>query len=142
MPVNYEEVLADLRQMKADAEAGITAIERLMARSSAPGQNHQTVGAFVSYTTPGLPPQKKKQPYSDGIPERVNRFLQSQPGGSYSIMDIAKAIGATNIQTLRGALGRMVKSGKAGKQGRGLYRAPRQPHRVSLAPEDVKAGPG
>src|SRR5580700_6440862 len=98
--------------MKADAEAGIAAIERLMTRP----MPEQSAGEEIDFgpATGAVRPQKKmNQPES--IPQRVIRFLESQPGGSYSVGDIAKAIGATNVQTLRGALIRMVASGKAAK---------------------------
>jgi hypothetical protein len=113
MPANYDEVLADLRQMKADAEAGITAIERLMARGHAPVE----------------PPKRAAQGNTAendaSIPEQVSGFLGGQQGKSFTINEIAMSIGAKNLQSLRGALGRMVVNGKAAKQGRGRYRAPR-----------------
>jgi len=122
MNAHYEVVLADLKQMKADAEAGIVAIERLMAR---PMPEQGAIEEIDFGPTIGaVQPQKKINP-PESIPQRVGRFLESQPGGAYSVGDIAKAIGATNVQTLRGALIRMVASGKAAKHGRGLYRAPR-----------------
>ena len=138
MSVNphYEAVLADLKRMKADAEAGIAAIERLMAKPT-PVQDTAVQEIDPGPMTNGVQPQKMVQPYSDSIPQRVNRFLASQPGGSYSVGDIAKAIGATNIQTQRGALIRMVASGKAMKHGRGLYRAPRPGERLAHAAKVV-----
>jgi hypothetical protein len=139
MNAHYEAVLADLRQVKADAEAGIAAIERLMARSVASEQGAHVDEMETIDIGPmphGLTPSKRVHRYSDSIPQRVISFLQSQPGGAYSVGDIAKAIGAPNIQTLRGALIRMVASGKAAKHGRGLYRAPRLGERVSTALKD------
>jgi hypothetical protein len=113
MPANYDEVLADLRQMKADAEAGITAIERLMARGHAPvAPPKRTVHGDTTEN-------------DASYPQEVSRFLGSQPTKSFTIGEIAANIGAENVQSLRGALGRMVKRGQAGKQGRGRYRAPR-----------------
>jgi hypothetical protein len=115
MSVNYEEVLADLRQVKADAEAGIAAIERLLARGQVP------VGASA-----GVRPMPKTTPDNDAsVPQQVARFLNSQPAKSFTIAEIIDGTGVRNIPTLRGALGRMVANGKAGKQGRGRYRAPR-----------------
>ena len=114
MPVNYDEVLADLRQMKADAEAGIAAIERLASRTPAT--------APIAPVTPvvGIPGDQGDA----SIPQRILRFLEANPG-SWRIMNIADNTGVKNIQTLRGALGRLVNAGKVGKHGRGRYRAPR-----------------
>jgi hypothetical protein len=115
MSVNYAEVLADLRQAKADAEASIVAIERLLARGQLP------VGAPADVRpTPNATPENDAS-----VPQQVGRFLNSQPGKSFTIAEIIEGTGAQNIPTLRGALGRMVKRGEAAKQGRGRYRAPR-----------------
>jgi hypothetical protein len=131
MSVNYNDVLADLRQVKADAEAGIAAIERLTARAQLP------VGA-----SPSVEPMHKAIPEGDAsVPQQVARFLGSQPGKSFTIAEIILGTGAQNIPTLRGALGRMVKRGQAGKQGRGRYRAPRPGDRLAHA-VDIPAGPG
>jgi hypothetical protein len=126
MNAHYEAVLSDLKQMKADAEAGIAAIERLMNRDKPKDSLWDTGDNEPQNEKPRLQVQKHVQPYADGIPQRVSRFLASQPGGSYSVAEIAEAIGANNVQTLRGALIRMVKSGRVGKYGRGRYRAPRR----------------
>lgn len=139
MNAHYEAVLEDLKRMKTDAEAGIAAIERLMDRSKPSRGLFEEDDLGPEKEAPRVQPQKKVQPYSDSVPQRVLRFLQGQPGGSYSIADIAKAIEATNIQTLRGALIRMVKSSKIGKHGRGLYRAPRPGERLANAIK-VQAG--
>jgi hypothetical protein len=112
--------LADLRQRKADAEAGIAAIERLVGVASTPkvelpgraGTGRGHIGSL--------------KPWSDtSVPQQVGHFLNSQPGKSFTIAEIIAGTGVRNIPTLRGALGRMVKRGEAAKQGRGRYRAPR-----------------
>lgn len=134
MPVNYDEVLADLRQMKADAEAGITAIERLMARSGiAPNPKVERPGP-VSATLSNIASLK---PWNDtSVPQRVANFLNAQPTRSFTIAEIVEGTGVKKIQTLRGALGRMLKSNppKAAKQGRGHYRAPRPKSQTSEQP--------
>ena len=114
MNEHYEAVLADLKQMMVDAEAGILAIERLISRANAPGNANGT-------GKPGHPDAETS------IPQRVIKFLETQPGKSFTIADIIEGIGEANVQTLRGALGRMVKSDppKIGKYGRGRYRAAR-----------------
>jgi hypothetical protein len=123
MSVNYEEVLADLRQVKADAEAGITAIERLMARNGiARGLKVELPGTASTGGHIGSP-----KPWNDtSVPQQVGRFLGGQPGKSFTIAEIIEGIGVQNIPTLRGALGRMVKRGEIAKQGRGRYRTPRR----------------
>jgi hypothetical protein len=110
---HYEAVLADLRQMKADAEDGIRAILRLMSRSgvassSAPSDNADVAGAGSS------------------LSNRIIGFLDSQQGRSCRAEDIAKAIGAVNIKTMRATLFRLAKSGKIGRHGRGKYRCARK----------------
>lgn len=118
MPINayYEIVLADLRQMKADAEAGIAAIERLLARTLATqALTAEPILPMVTSPTEGQ---------SDAsVPQQVVRFLESQPGKYFTIADIVQGVGIEKVQTLRGALGRLLKAGKIGKHGRGRYRA-------------------
>jgi hypothetical protein len=119
---HYEAVLADLKQMKADAEAGIAAIERLMARGE---DSKVNVG-----TAPKANINNGFQALADSmemsVPQRIAEILGAQPGKSFTIAELVRETGVKNVQTLRGALGRMVMSGKAGKQGRGKYCAPRQ----------------
>lgn len=116
MPANdhYQTVLAELRQVKADAEAGIAAIERLLASNPATRSGPDQGGSSV--------------------PQRVQQFLESQSGKSFTISDIVEALSIENIQTLRGALGRLYKSGKIGKHGRGRYRSPRSKAQAEAAP--------
>ena len=134
MNAHYEAVLEDLRQMKADAEAGILAIERLISRA-------QTIPpkAVESRIAP-TPAASASGQDGTSVPQQVVQFLESQPGKSFTIADIVQGIGIEKVHTLRGALGRLVKSGKIGKHGRGRYRAPRFTHRVSSAPEDAATG--
>jgi hypothetical protein len=119
MNAHYEEVLEDLRQMKADAEAGILAIERLMSRT-------QVTAPTVAEPRITANPVGPAEGHDDAsVPQRVVQFLESQPGKSFTIADIVQGVGIEKVQTLRGALGRLVKSGKIGRHGRGRYRAPR-----------------
>ena len=119
VPVNYDEVLADLRQMKADAEAGIAAIQRLASSTRA------AVPMAAAKASIAPVPKHTENPSEPSVPQRVVQFLESQQGKSFSIGDIMQGAGIDKIQTLRGALGRLVKppNGKIGKHGRGRYRA-------------------
>ncbi len=135
MPVNYDEVLADLRQMKADAEAGIAAIERLAPRTQ--------VAAPVPVVAPAPPVLGLAEDQGGtSVPQRVVQLLEGQPKKAFSIAEIVQEIGVEKVQTLRGALGRLVKPpAKIGKHGRGRYCALRPSHRVSSAQEDADKGP-
>lgn len=122
MNAHYEAVLSDLRQMKADAEAGIQAIERLILRPKATGLNE---GAGTSnpvrrnlFGEPGVPA-------SPSAPQRILHFLTEHAGTSFTVQQIAKEGGIEQIGTVRGAIGRLTKSGKISKQGRGRYRVPK-----------------
>jgi hypothetical protein len=111
MNEHYEAVLDDLKQMKADAEAGIAAIERLMVK--------------------GKPTEKRSSLWDDdepaqqgpGLPSKVLDFLNANPSKSFRFDEIVAGIQATNEHSLRGALGRMVKVGRISKAGRGRFRA-------------------
>ena len=109
---HYEAVLADLEQMKADAEDGIRAIRRLMARS----------GSSAPAVLPSVAP-----PLSGSLTTRMVAFLGSQQGKSFRAEEIAMALGDSNVnmKTLRGTLARLAKDKKIGKHGRGRYRCAR-----------------
>jgi hypothetical protein len=119
MNEHYKAVLADLKQMKQDAEAGITAIERLIARASeaSPVSSEET-DLFDDLDAPGVV-------ITESVPQRVIRFLATRPGHPFTVDEIVKGATVGSVPTLRGALGRMVKAGKISKQGRGRYRTPR-----------------
>ena len=103
---HYDAVLADLQQMKEDAEDGIRAIKRLMSRS---------LGLSA------LPEAQSKA----SLANRIVAFLGSQNGHSLRAEEISKALAPVNMKTLRGTLARLAKQDKIGKHGRGKYRARR-----------------
>ena len=117
MSVNpaYDVVLADLQQMKEDAEDGIRAIKRLMSRSLAAGI---------------VPAQA---PADASVANRIIAFLAAQEGRSVRVDDLSKGIAPVNMKTLRGTLARLAKEGKIGKHGRGRYRSARQAKVESMA---------
>jgi len=118
---HYAAVLTDLEQMKADAEDGIKAIKRLILRGSGSARE-----ASTSEVVPALPINDGIQAeQSLSVPLRVLAFLAMRAGQSLTTEEIAEGIGVTQIQTLRGALGRLYKAKKIGKYGRGRYRARR-----------------
>src|SRR5260370_37010572 len=123
MNPHYEAVLADLRQMKADAEAGIVAIERLASRSMG--------GARPSEQPPPVTPASIIQrPFgfnAQSAATQIVEFLNSNTGRTFTIEVIGKGVGAYNLKTIRGALSRLAKDKKIGKYGRGKYRATRNP---------------
>jgi hypothetical protein len=114
---HYEAVLADLEQTKADAEAGIKAIKRLISRGS--GLTREISTGLVD----PVPLTEAEQAVS--VPQRVLLFLAARMGQSFTTEEIGDGTGVTQIQTLRGALGRLYKAKKIGKYGRGRYRARR-----------------
>jgi hypothetical protein len=105
---HYDAVLADLRQMKEDAEDGIRAIERLISRTN---------------NTPVVPIEGTG---AGSVANRVIAFLEAQNGRSVRTDDIYKGLAPVNIKTLRGTLSRLVGDKKIGKHGRGKYRAARR----------------
>jgi hypothetical protein len=104
---HYDAVLADLRQMKEDAQDGIRAIERLVSRASASSSPTESIG-------------------TGSIANRIVAFLESQNGRSVRTEEVLKAIGPVNMKTLRGTLSRLASDKKIGKHGRGKYRAARR----------------
>jgi hypothetical protein len=104
---HYDAVLADLQQMKEDAEDGIRAIKRLISRGG------------------GAPPLAVPAE-GTSIANRVVTFLEGQNGRSVKTDEVVKALAPVNIKTVRGALHRLAKDGKIGKHGRGKYRAARR----------------
>ena len=106
---HYEAVLADLEQMKADAEAGIRAITKLMSRV-APSRDTEPAGES----------NEKKS-----IPTKILEFLAESPAKAFRAEEIEEAIKTGNIKSLRGALARMVKEdgAKIKRAGRGRYKA-------------------
>ena len=117
---HYEAVLADLEQMKADAEAGIKAIKRLISRGSS---STKEVSVGVADSLPLNDSVRTEQAMS--VPQKVLTFLAERTGQSFTTEEIGEGTGVMQIQTLRGALGRLYKAKKIGKYGRGRYRARR-----------------
>lgn len=105
---HYDAVLADLQQMKEDAEDGIRAIKRLMSRSMG---------------TSGGP---SEVPGNTSIANRIVVFLEAQHGRSVRTEEVSKALAPVNMKTLRGTLSRLASEKKIGKHGRGKYRAARR----------------
>lgn len=105
MNSHYRAVLSDLRQMKADAEAGIVAIERLMS-----SEDSEKTGVPESAET-------------DSMPLRVLRFFSSTQGETFSVEDIIDGAGMNSKpRTVRGAINRLHKAQKIERCGRGRYR--------------------
>jgi hypothetical protein len=105
---HYDAVLADLQQMKEDAEDGIRAIKRLISRTGGSGVPLAVAAEGTS------------------VANRVFQFLEAQNGRSVKTDEVVKALAPVNIKTVRGALHRLAKDGKIGKHGRGKYRAARR----------------
>src|SRR5437762_3117639 len=87
VPIDYEAVLMDLKEMKVDVEAGIVAIERLIVWR-AQGMN-----------IPGERPRRSQKALvragynsSDSLPVRVREFLNQNPGRAYTVPEIGEAI--------------------------------------------------
>ena len=116
--LHYEAVLADLEQMKTDAEDGIRAINRLLSRTS-PGASNAT------RPVPGVRPSDSslRSPNNDepSIPTRIVEFMFAHRG-SVNAEEIAQALGNVNLKTVRGALARLYKYKKIMRVGRGKYR--------------------
>jgi hypothetical protein len=108
---HYAAVLADLEQMKVDAEHGIQAIKRLIARAADTTAVSQIATRRDNAT----------------LTKRVIDFVESQQGKSCRAEEIREALGgsAVNMRTLRGTLARLAKDKKIGKYGWGRYRAAR-----------------
>lgn len=131
MNSHYEAVLADLRQTKADAEAGIRAIERLMARNAQASEDEAT-------SAPAITAKAKAE--SNGtsnsgdpsVPTRILELLASQPNHSFSFGEILLGLATVNAKTLRGALARVANKGRIAKPSRGKYRAVRKPATAEL----------
>jgi len=123
MNEHYYAVLTDLKQMKADAEAGIQAIERLISRPKATDLDE---GAEASKPARRNLFGEAVVPASPSAPQRVLHFLTEHAGTSFTVQQIAKEGGIEQIGTVRGAVGRLTKSGKISKQGRGRYRVPKR----------------
>jgi hypothetical protein len=117
---HYEAVLADLQQMKADAEDGIRAIKRLMTRPAG------SVGTQVTEPSSSVQPEDNGGPQNPSLPNQIITFLESRQGRNFRASDIWEGIGKPNMKTLRGALQRLSKAERIGKHGRGRFRARRQ----------------
>jgi hypothetical protein len=116
---HYEAVLADLQQMKADAEDGIRAIKRLMTRPAG------SVGTQVTKPSANVQPEDNGTPQNPSLPNQIIAFLEGRQGRNFRAKDIWEGLGKPNIKTLRGALQRLSTSEKIGKHGRGRFRARR-----------------
>jgi hypothetical protein len=138
MNEHYQAVLADLRQMKADAEAGIRAIERLISVGSATAlppivQLQGTIQPPRQVEAESAPMEEEDASGLGSVPQQVLMFLNDNPGATFTTAEIAEAISPRcKTQTLRGALGRLYKIKKIGKYGRGRFRAKR-PNETELS---------
>jgi hypothetical protein len=112
---HYDVVLADLQQMKEDAEDGIRAIKRLISRTSVAG-----AAPIESTGTPS-------------IANRIIAFLEAQNGRSVKTAEMQTALAPVNVKTLRGTLSRLASEKKIGKHGRGKYRAARRAREEATA---------
>lgn len=90
MQVDYEAVLTDLEQRRAELDEGIKALERMVSRFF--GASVETV------------------PLMTNASSSVLRFLSARQGVSFSANEISGALGTFSIGTVRGALWRL--SGK------------------------------
>lgn len=120
---HYEAVLADLEQMKADAEYGIKAIRRLMVRTGVKQSAPITVVSGAA-SLDGNP--------ESSLPIQVLRFLNENPGRTFRVEEIGSNVGISNFKTLRGALSRLKRDGKIGRYGRGRYRAARNAQKYDV----------
>lgn len=103
MPLNvdYEAVLADLKQRKAELENGIAAIRRIAAR----------FGAIPA-----------EEAYGENTTIAVLRFLSDRRLQSFYAYEIADAIGCRKLGNVRGAIYRRVKMGTLRKDEDGRVR--------------------
>ena len=109
MNEHYLAVLADLEQMKADAENGITAIKRLLAKTD-------------TVVTAHAKPHRK---VADGsIQTLILEFLNRHPSKIHRPKEIANGIGVGAVANLRGPLSRLAGEKKIAQHGRGKYSAP------------------
>lgn len=111
MNEHYLAVLADLEQMKADAESGIRAIKRLLAKTG---------------TVAPLPIKPRGDTDGHSIPMLITEFLNREPSKAFDAKAIGEGIGV-DASNLRGTLSRLAHEKKIGRQKRGQYRAPRKP---------------
>jgi hypothetical protein len=130
---HYLIVLEDLKKMKAEAEAGIRAIERLIARS--PGDEPKSTPTESGERENG--PVCDERIATESVPTRIVQFLGSKPGRSFTAEEIAKALGPhVNFRTVRGALFRLARGrfSKVVRAGRGRYRLRGRPAVVEEQP--------
>jgi hypothetical protein len=135
---HYAVVLADLQQMKTDAEAGIAAIQRLLTR----GRTETAAIKPIKI----VEPEPLTLPGDEiSIPSQVLAFLNANPSRSYTAMQIRTGIGGdVNIKTLRGALSRLAGK-KIERQARGKFRAKKlvgvfSPESFGERPESGRSG--
>ena len=127
MNEHYAAVLADLEQMKADAEDGIRAIKRLMSRILGEPSVTEPTTSKQKPTVPTTAITVSEQP---SIPTLVLQMLAEQPNRSFRFQEIFERMPDVNAKTLRGALSRLGGENKIGKHGRGRYRALRNRQEV------------
>ena len=121
MNEHYVAVLADLKQMKADAEAGIAAIERLVSRG---GQTQFQFSPPIAQPIPVTTISDAAVVADEaGIPDRVLEIFTKDPGRVYDTERLAALLGSVNIKTLRGALSRLSSgdNAKLKRLSRGKY---------------------
>jgi len=132
MNEHYKAVLADLEQMKADAEDGIRAIKRLMSRDVDQHKSAAVPPPVSEKTTKG------RQSSDSSLPNKIIAFLEAHHGKSYAAQDIAEGLGGgVNMKTLRGTLARLAGERRIGKHGRGRYRSSR--HAATTVTETIAA---
>ena len=125
MPVNphYEIVLADLEQMKKDAEDGIRAIKQLMARSGQVVADQEAEPA-----KPVRPPQRNDMPEAmaksvvHNTAALVRGAFTKQPHRVFTVKDLASVLGLSDIKTIGATVFRLTDRGFIKKVSRGHYR--------------------
>jgi len=111
MNEHYLAVLADLEQLKADAEHGIRAIKRLLAKTN-------------TVVTAHAKPRRKAADRS--IQTLILEFLNRHPSKILRPREIATGIGIDGVANLRGPLSRLAGEKKIAQHGRGKYSASRR----------------
>lgn len=114
MNEHYAAVLADLQQMKSDAENGIRALQRLMSRDSANGPH-----AIAPVRAHGNGAELS------GASRRVIEFLEANPATSYTLAEVARGIDQADLP--RATLARLAASGRISKAAPGRFHAVARP---------------
>lgn len=105
MNAHYSAVLADLEMMKADAENGIIALRRLVARDSP--------------VTPTAPRTARRAPVSDA----VIQFLDANRGEARTVAEIAAAIGHAADESIRRTVNRLARTKRIARSAGSKFRS-------------------